>query len=44
VHARGGVLTVDWDGRALRMTGPATSVYTGSVDIDELVFSMALNR
>jgi diaminopimelate epimerase len=44
VHARGGMLTVDWDGRALRMTGPATSVYTGSVDIDELVFSMALNR
>ncbi|ANN79880.1 diaminopimelate epimerase [Bordetella flabilis] len=44
VHARGGVLTVDWDGRKLRMTGPATSVYTGSVDIDALVFSMALNR
>lgn len=44
VQARGGVLTVDWDGRALRMTGPATSVYTGAVDIDKLVFSMALNR
>jgi diaminopimelate epimerase len=44
VHARGGVLTVDWDGSALRMTGPATSVYTGTVDIDQLVFSMALNR
>lgn len=44
VQARGGVLTVDWDGEILRMTGPATSVYTGSVDIDQLVFSMALNR
>ncbi|WP_233234416.1 diaminopimelate epimerase [Bordetella sp. LUAb4] len=44
VHARGGVLTVDWDGSSLRMTGPATSVYTGLVDIDQLVFSMALSR
>ncbi len=44
VQARGGVLTVDWDGASLRMTGPATSVYTGQVDIDQLVFSMALNR
>jgi diaminopimelate epimerase len=44
VHARGGVLTVDWDGALLRMTGPATSVYTGQVDIDKLVFSMALSR
>jgi diaminopimelate epimerase len=44
VQARGGMLTVDWDGQALRMTGPATSVYTGTVDIDKLVFSMALNR
>jgi diaminopimelate epimerase len=44
VRARGGVLTVDWDGQTLRMTGPATSVYTGSVDIDQLVFSMAMNR
>jgi len=44
VHARGGVLTVDWDGSSLRMTGPAQSVYTGQVDIDQLVFSMALSR
>ncbi|ARP88231.1 diaminopimelate epimerase [Bordetella genomosp. 9] len=44
VQARGGVLTVGWDGKALRMTGPATSVYTGQVDVDQLVFSMALNR
>ncbi|OWT74912.1 MULTISPECIES: diaminopimelate epimerase [unclassified Achromobacter] len=44
VHARGGVLTVDWDGSSLRMTGPAQSVYTGQVDIDQLVFSMAMSR
>jgi diaminopimelate epimerase len=44
VQARGGVLMVDWDGGTLRMTGPATSVYTGAVDIDKLVFSMALTR
>lgn len=44
VQARGGILTVDWDGQVLRMSGPATSVYTGTVDIDKLVFSMAMNR
>jgi len=44
VHTRGGTLTIDWNGERLRMTGPATSVYTGQVDIDKLVFSMALGR
>ncbi|HYG41571.1 MAG TPA: diaminopimelate epimerase [Bordetella sp.] len=44
VHARGGTLTVDWNGERLRMTGPAASVFTGQVDIDKLVFSMALGR
>lgn len=44
VHTRGGTLTVDWNGERLRMTGPAASVYTGQVDIDKLVFSMALGR
>ncbi|CAM3978348.1 diaminopimelate epimerase [Bordetella tumulicola] len=44
VHARGGILCVDWNGERLRMTGPATSVYNGQVDIDKLVFSMALGR
>lgn len=44
VQARGGMLTVAWDGQTLLMTGPATSVYSGTVDIDKLVFSMALNR
>ncbi|MGV2864019.1 diaminopimelate epimerase [Achromobacter sp. AGC39] len=44
VQTRGGVLTVAWNGDQLRMTGPAESVFTGQVDIDKLVFSMALNR
>jgi len=44
VQTRGGVLTIAWNGEHLRMTGPAESVFTGQVDIDKLVFSMALNR
>ena len=44
VQTRGGVLTIAWNGDQLRMTGPAESVFTGQVDIDKLVFSMALNR
>ncbi|WP_343736724.1 diaminopimelate epimerase [Achromobacter sp.] len=44
VQALGGVLTVAWNGEQLRMTGPAESIFTGQVDIDKLVFSMALNR
>jgi diaminopimelate epimerase len=44
VHTRGGVLTIAWDGAQLRMTGPAISVFTGHVDIDALVLSLALNR
>ncbi|ARP96947.1 diaminopimelate epimerase [Bordetella genomosp. 13] len=44
VQTRGGVLTIAWDGANLRMTGPAESVYTGKIDIDKLVFSLALNR
>ena len=44
VQTRGGVLTIVWNGEQLRMTGPAESVFTGQVDIDKLVFSMALNR
>lgn len=44
VQTRGGVLTIAWDGAQLRMTGPAESVFHGQIDIDKLVFSMALNR
>ena len=44
VQTRGGVLTIAFDGRQLRMTGPAESVFNGVIDIDKLVFSLALNR
>jgi diaminopimelate epimerase len=40
VHTLGGVLTIAWDGRAdlaapVRMTGPATTVFTGEVDVPD---------
>ncbi|WP_019937225.1 diaminopimelate epimerase [Bordetella sp. FB-8] len=44
VQTRGGVLTIAFDGRQLRMTGPAESVFNGAIDIDKLVFSLALTR
>jgi len=44
VQMRGGALTIAWDGAHLRMTGPAESVFAGQIDIDKLVFSLALNR
>ncbi|MDO5289406.1 MAG: diaminopimelate epimerase [Pseudomonadota bacterium] len=39
VHTRGGVLTIEWAGGAqdaVRMTGPATTVFEGEADIPEL--------
>ncbi|OWT59270.1 diaminopimelate epimerase [Candidimonas nitroreducens] len=39
IHARGGLLTVAWDGRHLRMQGPAVTVFQGQVDIDALTAS-----
>ncbi|WP_442598520.1 diaminopimelate epimerase [Parapusillimonas sp. JC17] len=42
VHTRGGPLRVAWDGRQLRMSGPATTVYSGQVDIDNLVQQLPL--
>lgn len=37
VQTRGGVLTIDWDAsRGLRMSGPATTVFSGQIDIDAL--------
>lgn len=36
VHTRGGTLTIDWANPDLYMTGPATTVFTGRVDIDKL--------
>jgi diaminopimelate epimerase len=41
VHARGGVLTVQWDGLTqglgapVMMTGPATTVYQGTIDVPD---------
>lgn len=40
VRTHGGWLTVAFDGAQLRMTGPATTVYSGSIDIDQLVASI----
>jgi len=37
VQTRGGWLTIAWDGGQIRMTGPAVTVYRGTIDIDALV-------
>ena len=34
VDTRGGVLTIEWRGESVRMTGPARSVFTGEIDLD----------
>src|SRR5690606_9926054 len=36
VQTHGGPLTVAWDGHNLRMSGPATTVFSGQIDIDAL--------
>jgi diaminopimelate epimerase len=38
VHTRGGVLTIEWAGgdSPVLMTGPATTVFTGEVDVPDL--------
>lgn len=40
VRTHGGWLTIQWDGKALRMTGPAVTVFSGSIDIDKLLASI----
>ncbi|MEN9589066.1 MAG: hypothetical protein RLZZ481_852 [Pseudomonadota bacterium] len=40
VRMHGGWLTVVFDGTQLHMTGPATTVFSGSIDIDQLVASI----
>jgi len=40
VRTHGGWLSIDWNGQALRMTGPATTVFSGTIDIDRLVASL----
>jgi diaminopimelate epimerase len=34
VETRGGLLTIEWHGGAVSMTGPAQSVFTGEIDLD----------
>ncbi|HMN82668.1 MAG TPA: diaminopimelate epimerase [Burkholderiaceae bacterium] len=34
VATRGGVLTIDWRGRQVMMTGPATKVFDGEIEIE----------
>jgi diaminopimelate epimerase len=36
VQTRGGMLTIEWDGQTLHMTGPAVTVFEGVLDIDAL--------
>ncbi|EGI78049.1 diaminopimelate epimerase [Hylemonella gracilis] len=37
VHTRGGVLTIEWsEGRPVLMTGPATTVFHGEIDVPEV--------
>lgn len=40
VDTRGGSLVIEWDGARLQMTGPATTVFEGRVDIDALLNSI----
>lgn len=40
VQTRGGILHIEWDGTRLRMTGPVTTVFAGSVDVDHLISSI----
>ncbi|HZH56708.1 MAG TPA: diaminopimelate epimerase, partial [Burkholderiaceae bacterium] len=37
VHTRGGPLLISWQNERLTMTGPAETVFSGTVDIDALV-------
>jgi diaminopimelate epimerase len=41
VRTHGGWLTIAFDGTQLTMTGPATTVFSGSIDIDQLVASIS---
>lgn len=40
VHTRGGDLNIAYDGKSIVMTGPATTVYEGTIDIDALLNSI----
>jgi diaminopimelate epimerase len=36
VQTRGGMLTLEWRGGPVLMTGPAEPVFTGEIDVDAL--------
>ena len=36
VETRGGVLTIDWTGASVTMTGPARRVFDGEIELDDL--------
>jgi diaminopimelate epimerase len=36
VHTRGGILTIDWNGTEVHMSGPTAIVFAGQIDIDAL--------
>lgn len=40
VHTRGGNLSISYDGQSIEMTGSATTVFEGEIDIDALVNSI----
>lgn len=40
VHTRGGDLHIDYNGTCLTMTGPATTVFSGSINIEALIQSI----
>lgn len=42
VDTRGGRLTIEWNGSELQMTGPATTVYEGILDIKQLLSSQPI--
>lgn len=44
VTTRGGILTIHWDRQQLRMSGPATTVFNGQVDIDALTATKEASR
>jgi len=44
VHTHGGTLQITWENGQLQMTGPATTVFSGSVDIDALVRQYEAHR
>ena len=44
VHTRGGSLVISWEDERLQMSGPATTVFTGSVDIDALAQQYEASR